>query len=688
MAGPLACYNFPMSHSFKLSKTFVARFFILLLSVSFGLLIYVLIFNAPIIYVSPFGNDANPGTKAQPVKSIMNAYRRIRIGGTIRLQSGMYRESVSLLPKPFFWGSITIEGPSDSEPPAVISGSESSRTTTWTRCTTESCPMINPAVISHVYVGRWSQDKNPSIITQITADGTVHTLPVARTPNISITDPDKWHENWWAADTSNASSHTLTDTQSRAGLQPGNLTTLGSVVGADAVMIDGNRRCGGFMYVRRITQNDQAQGTITFDQPVGASTYGIQENGIGPYVKYYLKNKPTFLDSPGEWYFDVPSTRLYVWPLQDDSPSTTTIEIGVRDTGIGIHTSNIRLRHLTVAGINDVSDSPNEKTGAIVIGNDTTNIHNISLAHISLQNAGTGIAIGTAGQTSITSVYVDRLTIQDIAESAVLGVGTESTPSNIRGVRITNSVFRHAGSEINSPAISLTRVWDVLLSGNRISDSSDIGIFVKSYETNPGSVRNITVSGNDIRHVCQNASDCAAVKFFGGNFTGTEISGNTLTDNLGWSYCNEMSNHIVSSAAGIFISNASGITVEGNVSARNAIGILAYPRQFLTMNNIFRHNRIQNARTGIRLESAEGEIDNNPRVYASRHNGTVISDNSFNNVSVALSIDPAEPKTMTINDNRYVHTDVVMNFRNTTLLHAADVSVLFPYWETRSQERP
>ena len=47
-------------------------------------------------YVSPDGDDANPGTQSQPFGTIQRAADLARSGDTVRIRGGTYRESVQI----------------------------------------------------------------------------------------------------------------------------------------------------------------------------------------------------------------------------------------------------------------------------------------------------------------------------------------------------------------------------------------------------------------------------------------------------------------------------------------------------------------------------------------------------------------------------------------------------------------
>jgi len=196
------------------------------------------------LYVSPAGNDAYPGTKDQPLKSITSAFQKIGLGGTIYVLPGIYREEIVLARSPLALGFIRIQGLSSASDHAIIVGSEPASSVAWTRCSAVICPGIVPAIRNNVFVSKWGGSRNPNILTETAHAGTQHQFVLARAPNEYHPNPDKYHEFWWTADGTNASSTQLVDTTDEPNLLPGNITTSPTLVGATAIIIDGNKRCG------------------------------------------------------------------------------------------------------------------------------------------------------------------------------------------------------------------------------------------------------------------------------------------------------------------------------------------------------------------------------------------------------------------------------------------------------------
>ncbi len=660
----------------------------LLLLVGITVLIYRT--THQVVFVSPRGNDANPGTRDKPFQHISFAYRTINFGGTIYLLPGIYREEVDLPTSPLPRASVFIRGMTIADEHATIVGSEPASKTSWIRCTAATCPTVRAEIRSSVFVGDWHGAQNPTILTQTTNDGDIHELVLARSPNSYLTDPNKYHQYWWTADETNDSPRSLVDTENDPGLQKGNLTTAPGITGGTAFIMDGNDRCGIFMYERRIVSHDPTRGQIIFDRPVGALTYGIQENGVGAFTKYYVENAIGLLDTPGEWFYDAQGGKLYVWPLTDTNPSQGFIEIGQRSTGIRLNASDIHIDNVVIRGINDAYETDAAYTGAIVVGSiGHTKINKIALTNLTIQYAGNGVSVQPQESSSVHTITIQHADLSHTTKSPIAIIARTHLPTNIRNVSITDSSVHNAATRYNEPGINLIRVSDADILHNHVFDNTSYGIHLTSYEKNTGSVNNILVADNRIERVCQNASSCAALKFFGGEFTHTVADHNNLSDNLGWSYCQEQTSHKKGFADGVFVSNASGVTVSNNNAVNNSqFGYTVYPRQIAATHNTFYRNRAVNSSVGIRLETAAGETDNDPNVYATRHDFTVIKQNVFSDTGVGISLDPAHPSLVSIDANTYIHTGIDMIFRGTHLSKITDIRRLFPFWETHTIDTP
>src|SRR5262245_57060180 len=59
--------------------------------------------EAATYYVSPTGNDGNPGTEAQPFRSVVYGSSRLKPGDTLYLRAGTYAEALEHVPSGTSW---------------------------------------------------------------------------------------------------------------------------------------------------------------------------------------------------------------------------------------------------------------------------------------------------------------------------------------------------------------------------------------------------------------------------------------------------------------------------------------------------------------------------------------------------------------------------------------------------------
>lgn len=624
---------------------------------------------SPVIYVSPHGNDANDGTMRHPVQTIQRGVHMVDTGGTVRILPGTYRETVSIPDKKNFNGTIRIEGTGQS----VISGAESASTLTWKTCADTSCPGIPQDSKPHTYVAPLTWDEIPTVVTEQTRDGQKHTLTIARSPNERIERPDRYHEFWWNADGASASPDTIPDAT--------HLRSVPDVIGGRAFIMDGNDRCGTYLYLQSVTGQNRASGAITLDGPIGALTYGYQESGISEYTKYIVENAPGLLDAAGEWYVDAINKHIYIWPIETGNPKDLSIEIGRRDTGIRINRSKVNIRGIAIEHINDhrYTDHP---TGAIAIV-PNPHISDVSINDISVSRTGNGITAETSDEETLRNILVSDSRFDQVSLSAISFLGSPDRPRSMRRIRITGTTVTRSGFPFNGTAIFIAHANAVAATRNRILNVASYGIHVTGYEKAGYPASDIRITGNLIERACQNSSGCAALKLFGGSFLRTVIQRNTLGNNSGWSYCQEAKYNLPGYAMGLFISNASGITVRHNMSYGNSgPAYLAFTRQLPATDNIFWKNAAITSSAGISLQGSWGDHDTDADANNTRHDRTILFGNTFDSNATAITLDPAHPSRIVVNDNVYRNNGTALTSSGKTARNPTDIPTVFPLWES------
>ncbi len=642
----------------------------ILFAVSISILL--LMPGQPHVFVSPKGNDTETGTRSHPVQSIQQGIRLAGNGGTVHILPGIYRETLHISPSAGTGRTLRLQAETKGNEQVVLTGAEPSSLLEWVACSASTCPGLPEPVRHHVFVASLPWDESPTIINETLKDGSQQSLTRARSPNVQVENPDKFHEFWWQATGEGPTQSDLADRTHLIGAP--------DMKGGRALILDGAQRCGTFLYARTVTAHDSIHGTLTMDEPIGALTYGRQETGSSGYSKYIVDNALGLLDTPGEYFYDSTTHALYLWPLEPENPKGLPIEIGKRNIGILLSRSAVELDGIAVTAIND-HDYFNTVTGAVVFA-PNRHLEAIRLLNMHISSSGDGIRATMQNDGLLRHVVVDHADLSGISKSPISFIGAPTGVDTVSDIRIVRSSITTSGFPFNEPAIFISRASRIRIEHNSVSDVASYGIHITGYEKTNTASKHISIAGNTVTHACQNASGCAAIKIFGGSFVNTAIHHNTVSDNLGWSFCHEATTGKPGYAMGIFISNASGIRVADNTSSKNSgPAILAFTRQLPTINNAFIHNFAGESDIGIELQGAPEEADTDTQANATRHDNTMIISNTLNRNRVALSLDPAHPSLVRIRKNIFRDNDAALSVGDVTITTPSAMSALYPYWE-------
>ncbi len=247
---------------------------------------------------------------------------------------------------------------------------------------------------------------------------------------------------------------------------------------------------------------------------------------------------------------------------------------------------------------------------------------------------------------------------------------------------IGKSIITNSGFLINESAINVVRAKEIHIHDTIIRDVAGTGIHITGYEKQAYTLDDVVIAQNSVERACQNGSGCSAIKIFGGNFSNTFITNNTVRNNMGWSFCQEATQPVPGYAMGIFISNASGISITDNISSHNSgPAILAFTRQLPSTRNIFSRNSASHSLTGISLEGDTGNVDTDKNANANRHKESIISDNTFIQNDIALRLDPADPKNIDVYGNTYDKNTFALSYRDIQISTPSAIRQIFPSWE-------
>ena len=285
-----------------------------------SILVIALTGSATERYVATTGSDTtNNGTFGSPYKTITKAFSVAVAGDIIQVRGGTYRETVALVNKsgsavaPITLASYTNET-------AILSGLDV-KAMTWT--TNSGIPNV------------WVASYTGGTFEQMFLDG--KPMLEARWPNVPLDTNGDWNffsTNVWATVDTNGNSYgTISDT---------NLAATGwNITGWRAVL---NVSHQYYTWSRVITNH--TAGSSIFNYPQDLS--GISLTDPFDDDRYYLVGNTNLLDAPGEWVYDAPSQKLYIYPPGGKNPNTALVEIKARNYSL---TADKNSKYLTVDGI-------------------------------------------------------------------------------------------------------------------------------------------------------------------------------------------------------------------------------------------------------------------------------------------------------------------------------------------------
>lgn len=525
------------------------------------------------------GNDANTGLSAGTAfRTIQKAANVAAAGTTIHILPGVYRESI----RPAASGSSASSIRYVAENGAgtvVVRGSEAASSLAWVQLSANTIGLpagVSPSNIYYADLTAWGLTSAPRFVVRLDGSGNVAArLPLAREPDWQVTTEWKHTEFWWAADggwgpagcypptdpdPKNCdapwrSSTQLTDRTNDnepAGIEPGNLTTLPDLTGGTAVMIDG--RIGHYAYRRTITAHDRTAGRITVSPAAGREGADLTWG-----TKYYVEGKPGLLDTPGEWWYDSATRRLYIWPPSAGSPAGQNIEISRRSTGFDLgNRSYITLDGLRVELFN---------ANAVGVGNNSNQrSYNLIVRNATIQYANRGIVLDQGADGALDN-SINGFTLEDsriaYMDTNALnfnpwwanGAHADSfTHSGIVNTVIRRNEFDHLGfrsDSDNAVGAAILYADKLRFEGNHIHHVAHNGVQFsysviqssKQYGFTPQEIKtgDILIQGNVFEKACQLTTDCGALKFWGDPpdkhvYRNVLITGNVFRNTFGWSY--------------------------------------------------------------------------------------------------------------------------------------------------------
>jgi Concanavalin A-like lectin/glucanases superfamily len=294
-------------------------------------------------------------------------------------------------------------------------------------------------------------------------EGAVTRIALARTPNWKITDPDDIKSEWWTwknpdkpfdnyTTINGQRRHLAFDKEQINARQPQDYYQ-GAIVWTTKGWVMGNP------FPARVLAVNRDNGSLAFaGQWGGVPTYKIIRG-----CQYYLEDKPQYLDSPGEFWFDKQGNggRLYLRLPADQDPNRAHVEVARRIHMIesrGI--SNLRVRGLTfrfanaywnlVAAPYWVShESLDVQPGCVrLLGSGT----NIEVSNCTFEHVHKGVRLKAMGREDA----IDHVVVTDNVFSDMDSGGIELADSTTYGdvappmgrlydARVLRNMFDHVG---------------------------------------------------------------------------------------------------------------------------------------------------------------------------------------------------------------------------------------------------
>ena len=303
----------------------------------------------------------------------------------------------------------------------------------------------------------------PRLVWTVGPDGAVTRLTLARTPNWRISDQDDIKSEWWTwknpekpfdnyANFNGQRRHLAFDHDQINTNQPQDFYE-GAIVWTTKGWVMGNP------FPARVLAVDREKGSLTFPgQWGGEPAYKIIRG-----CQYYLEDKPQYLDSPGEFWFDMKGSggRLYLRLPGDQDPNTVQVEVAQR-----IHMIESRgMSHVAVRGLtfrfpnvhwNLVAapywvshESLDVQPGCVrLLGSGT----DLEVSHCTFEHVHKGVRFRAMGRQDVIDRVVVRDNVFSDADSGGVELGDSTTYGDVAppmgrlyDVRVLRNKFDHIG---------------------------------------------------------------------------------------------------------------------------------------------------------------------------------------------------------------------------------------------------
>ncbi|MBF0595393.1 MAG: right-handed parallel beta-helix repeat-containing protein [Candidatus Omnitrophica bacterium] len=512
------------------------------------------------------GNDANSGmSAASPWKTLARVNRfSFQPGDHILLKKGcVWRESLTVSSSGIADFPVVVDAYGSGDDP-VISGAD---------------PVAGWALYSgNIFM---ADVKGLAAPTQLYLDGQYQ--EAARYPN----------SGYLLATTSSADTVSIVD---------GDLVLPPQKIVGSTVI---TRAVPWHLSVTTATAYDPVSHTISLSGNLYNATQLMRKN-----YGFYLKDMLWMLDSPGEWFYDAATGKLYFWTPNSDYPGNHAVEISSRAFGIQIAGAH----YVTVANVTIVDADQDD---VLITASD-----NVTLSDLKISGGRTGVL-----STSLNNSAVRQCSVSNTLSTGIDIAGTSTN------VVVAGTVIDNAGHVGVSPKPSGGGIHaggpGMILRNNTITNSGYSGIHYGGDQT--------LVENNAIDHSCLVLTDCAGIYTSNSNRPGgtSIIRGNTITNSIG--NIEGVVTYAETQAHGIYLDDlAHGYTVQDNYVSNTEHGIYIHSgHDNMITGNVVRGARVygffvSEDNSGGVVEERGGAVHNNTITNNTFETAGTISSGLFN----------------------------------------------------------
>jgi len=510
----------------------------------------------------------------------------------------------------------------------------------------------------------------------------------ARSPNFKNVTNWKRAEYWWKADGPKTGSTTqlvdATDDATPANIQKGNLKSIGrDLSGGYIRSLDGLN--SHWLWYRKIKTHDLTTGTVTINtatdgscdsntgrcsgcQPLyacGDANYDTNGFGFSDVSKYYIDNHPFLLDSPGEYYIDKATMRLFLIPLANVvMDSSFTVELSKRPIAVDLSDT----ASVTFDSINfEMCDN------AVFWSNTWNGIQTqqVTLRALTLQLSGSGLSfIQGVSASNLRVVNTEHIVLRDSVvrhmDNVFLNIeqswfncnppSAVCDHSEMRHVYIGNNQFYEIGFQpfgndgtgawlvANQLVFENNLVRNVAHNGMQFIPGPAKAGAVYPYSDSDLLIGSVLIKDNVFEWTCLLESNCGGLKHYTGDygFKYHLITGNVFRNIIGWSLAVETWNYdpftgaywstMLGFAFGSYLDYAPGSYHFRNIAYNIATNCYQWTSRIAEMEAYFHNNLAANCYNGFFASWS--------RTATAGHSDTSIQGNIFSVIAhVGLQID-------------------------------------------------